>query len=95
MATKTDLSCPWCGDRPCVGDGFVNSAGAGDPCGATDHQREGATADADLLAHQCNDCGEYACGIHTLTGGLCPNCGDKDEAADVIASEQIQSAFLS
>ena len=95
MATLTDLACPWCGDRPCVGDGYLNDAGVGDACGATDHHREGGSIDDDYAAHGCCECGQYVCGIHALAGGLCPGCGDPAEAEEVLASGQIQSRFLS
>jgi len=52
-----------------------------------------ASIEDDDLAHACSDCGSYCCGIHTLDGGRCPDCGDAAEAREVLASGQEQSAI--
>lgn len=80
-------TCKWCG-LPCAGDGYLNSSGAGDPCGG-EHPWELPYL-PESGDHACANCGTYVCGIHTLDRGLCPDCGDPEEAAEVLASGQIQ-----
>jgi hypothetical protein len=89
MNYATKRGCLWCAGLPCRGVGYLNSAGAGDPCGAQ-HAGFGSTVEEEIASHKCDECGKYVCGIHTLSGGVCPDCGDPDEAREVLDSGQAQ-----
>lgn len=52
-------------------------------CGA-EHVADGATLDADLASHACTECGAYTPGAACHDAGLCDECEETDDDADLV-----------